>query len=707
MANIILQAGGGAGGVSPWTKVLKDAPFSITSEDLYNENYGYVNKIRPYAFYNSRIQSIDMSDADVSEIGESAFYNCSYLNEIILSSNLNYIGKNAFPSYTQIQNKTEYNSGYYIGNSSNPFMVLLKYDGSDSSVSLQSGVRVIYDNAFASKNNLTSIDLPSSLCEIGTYGFANCSNLTTINGTLSSLHTIQERAFMNDALTAVPQFSASLRYIGESAFAGCLSMAGTLYLSQSSELTIGRNAFGSCYGITSIDLPSITDMDEYAFYGCSGLTTVILNCSSGGYSPYESGKHIFEQCPNINYIKAPATKIKSIIDESGLSSCRVNVTYANSWESDTFKNDTHIDSVVASEDYIREIPSGMFEGCTNITSASLGDATSLATIGNRAFYNCTSLTQVDLPNSINLISDNAFYNCPINYNQAYNGNYLGNSSNPYLVLCSLQTPSLTSVTIPDSCKLIMMDVFRNNTDIQSITIGANSNITRFTNNQFSGCSSLTSIVVPNGLTRIGDNAFNGCSSLTRVDYNNGLSNWCQIATLDGLMMVGNIELYIDGTKIEGDLEITDNATHKLSGGAFMNLPITSVIIDSGIKNIGYINGKTFQGCTLLASVTMPSTIQTIKSESFRGCTSLTTIVIPEGVREVHDLVFGECTSLQSITLPVSLTYLGYYAFNGDSALTDIYYNGTMAQWGSINKGTDWDYQTGNYTIHCSDGDIPK
>lgn len=66
-----------------------------------------------------------------------------------------------------------------------------------------------------------------------------------------------------------------------------------------------------------------------------------------------------------------------------------------------------------------------------------------------------------------------------------------------------------------------------------------------------------------------------------------------------------------------------------------------------------------------------------------------------------------CNSLTNVTIPNSFHNFGWQAFNNCTNLTNIYYDGTIEQWNAILKGIDWDANTGNYTIQCTDGDIAK
>jgi hypothetical protein len=92
---------------------------------------------------------------------------------------------------------------------------------------------------------------------------------------------------------------------------------------------------------------------------------------------------------------------------------------------------------------------------------------------------------------------------------------------------------------------------------------------------------------------------------------------------------------------------------------------------------------------------------------FSGCISLTSIAIPAGVTRIDYMAFSSCTSLTSVTIPESVSSIGKHAFLYCTSLTSITYNGTMEQWDAVAKHDSWDTNTGDYTIHCTDGDITK
>lgn len=168
-------------------------------------------------------------------------------------------------------------------------------------------------------------------------------------------------------------------------------------------------------------------------------------------------------------------------------------------------------------------------------------------------------------------------------------------------------------------------------------------VTIIGNSAFMGCTSLTGIVIPDSVTIIGNGAFEGCTNLKNVTISN---------------------------------------------------------------NVTYIRDASFYGCTSLKSVTIPDGVTEIGKEAF--CLSgLTDIILGSSVKFILAKVFRECNSLTSITIPESVTIIDYSAFENCISLTSINFGGTKAQWETIAKGSDWDKNTGNYTITCSDGSIVK
>ena len=238
---------------------------------------------------------------------------------------------------------------------------------------------------------------------------------------------------------------------------------------------------------------------------------------------------------------------------------------------------------------VTSIGDGAFYGCSSLTSITIPD--SVTSIGNGAFYGCSSLTSVAIPEGVTSIGDDAFFEC-IN---------------------------LTSITIPES--------------VTSIGDGA-----------FWGCSSLTSITIPESVTSIGDWAFVECSSLTSIT-----------------VALGNpVYKSLVGVLFSSDGKELLQYPMAKSGMAYL--------IPESVTSIG---DWAFLECSSLTSITIPESVTSIGNGAFYGCSSLTSVAIPEGVTSIGDDAFSECINLTSITIPESVTSIGRRAFSGCYGLESI------------------------------------
>ena len=98
--------------------------------------------------------------------------------------------------------------------------------------------------------------------------------------------------------------------------------------------------------------------------------------------------------------------------------------------------------------------------------------------------------------------------------------------------------------------------------------------------------------------------------------------------------------------------------------------LTSVTIPSSVTSIG---GSAFEGCSGLTSLTIPSSVTSIGGSAFKGCSGLTSLIIPSSVTSIGSYVFENCSGLTSITIPSSVTEIGGAAFKGCGSLVNLYY----------------------------------
>ena len=231
---------------------------------------------------------------------------------------------------------------------------------------------------------------------------------------------------------------------------------------------------------------------------------------------------------------------------------------------------------------------------------------------------------------------------------------------------------LLNITIPDSVASIGSYAFYNCTGLTSITIP--DSVTSIGDRAFYGCSGLTSVTIGKGVTSIGESAFYGCTSLTSVTIP------------DSVTSIGDRAFY-GCTNLQ--YNEYDNARYL---GNETN-PYVVLVMSIDHSNI--------------TSCEINSNCKIIYDNSMTECYHIASITIPSGIRTIGYKAFDHCLDLTSIILPNSITAIGSYAFYCCDDLTVITFEGTKEQWNAISKGEDWDYVTGNYTIHCKDGDINK
>ena len=235
--------------------------------------------------------------------------------------------------------------------------------------------------------------------------------------------------------------------------------------------------------------------------------------------------------------------------------------------------------------------------------------------------------------------------------------------------------SLSSITIPDGMTSIGKYAFSGCTGLTSITLP--NSVTSIGEYAFFGCSNLTSVNIPDGVTSIGDYTFYNCALLTSINIPAGVTSvgtcaFYNCSRLTSINIPDGVTSIKDGSFCDcsrlTSINIPEGVT-TIGNSAFAGCSrLTSINIPEGVTSIG---NNVFNGCSNLTSVEIPEVVTSIGNYAFNGCSKLTSVEIPKGVTSIGDEAFYGCTSLTSIEIPKGVTSIGNEAFYGCTSLNDI------------------------------------
>ena len=420
--------------------------------------------------------------------------------------------------------------------------------------------------AFAQCSALTEVTLPDSVTVLGPYAFADCTSL-------KALHI---PAKVSEIGYGVLRCSTSLTDItvdkGNTHF--CTDASKVLYDRQKTRLIASPAVISGEYAVAE----GVTLIDDSAFFGCTGLTAVVLP-----ESLEKIGYVAFYECSGLKEVQIPG-KVCEIGDDvfsncSALEKIRVDSKNA------TFSSDTYGILYNKQKTATVKAPEG-------ITAESVVLPDSVQTVGDYTFIECINLKQITLGQKVQVLGKSAFAACT----------------------------GLSEIVLPDRVTDIDFYAFCECDNLEQVVLGPN---VKFVGSySFAGCDVLREIDLPDSVVHVGSAAFHGCSGL-------------RYATLGN-----NIEFF--------------------GSGVFeMCSSLEEIDLPDCIQDIPF---SAFYYCTSLRRITMGPKVASVGGSAFTGCASLTEIQLPDGMETISDYAFAYCDGLKHIDLPDSVTAVGYRAF---------------------------------------------
>lgn len=485
--------------------------------------------------------------------------------------------------------------------------------------------------------NITEVSIPEtidgkSVCIIGEYAFADCSNLQNVD--LGSVKELKSYSFSNCTSLKEIVFPKELLTIGSNTFSGDYNLkkinmyyndgkmkCSEAFINSGVDTVVIEERYAKiknlkginiknvifknigtidreCQGMASIENiqidDSITWISDYSFKNCTGLKSINLPKKASIV-----GKYLFDGCTSLKKINIPAnlknspgtsgifinSYINHIVFDKGLTEIPEKIFADDSGDSITIKTIEYEEGTI-------EIASikNFYRYKGSVKNVIIPSTARI--ISTSAFLGFTLLSNIDISN-INVIGQNAFGSCE----------------------------SLETIIIPSEIIELKDKTFNNCINLRSVVMGEN--IVKIGANVFSNCKNLSKIVLPSKLEKIGIKAFSNCEALKQIII---------------------------------PFEVTSIEQSAFSGCSNLE----KIVINGKILELA---GHIFENCEKLTDIYLPSTLLKIGYKSFYNCSNLTSITLPESLTEIGEYAFEKNYSLKQINLPKSIKDISSNTFN--------------------------------------------
>lgn len=280
---------------------------------------------------------------------------------------------------------------------------------------------------------------------------------------------------------------------------------------------------------------------------------------------------------------------------------------------------------------------GFQEGITRLALPKKIEGSKVCAIGTEAFYECTTLTEAVLPDSVTTIGDRAFAGCS----------------------------SLEKITFSSALSVIGEEAFVQCKALREVSFP--SSLQTIKSSAFLSCDALTDVTLPKGVSDVGEGVFSYCTNLKKIsvseqnqhfDSENGILFDKEQKTLIQYPAGFSAESYT----------IPESVTAIGEGAFAYNKHLQSITFPEGLKTIGAF---AFFECDGLTELTIPDTVFQIGEEAFGWCDGLSEVVLPGMLREIEYGLFWCTRNLKQIIIPDSVTAIQDYAFAQCESLSSV------------------------------------